>query len=153
LSKLLLGALAVLWAAILTPPLLRARAANRGPVDFNDFYSSLSRVAGRHGARGVLPSDPAARRRVIQMRRRTAERRRRVLVTLAAAVGITFLAASFGSGVGPWMLFGLSTLLLAGYVGLLVMMRRSNALRPAPVQYLRTPVLAPEFAMRRTIGS
>ncbi len=152
MSKLLLGALAVLWAAILAPPLLRARAANRGPVDFNDFYSSLSRVAGRNGARGVLPADPIARRRVLLMRKRTAERRRRVLATLGAAVGITFLAASFGSGVGPWMLFGLSTLLLLGYVGLLVALRRSNAARvlPADMRYLRTPVLAPEFVMRRT---
>ncbi len=140
----------MLWAAILAPPLLRARAANRGPVDFNDFYSSLSRVAGRNGAYGVLPTDPVARRRVVLMRRRTAERRRRVLATLGGAVGVTFLAASFGSGVGPWMLFGLSTLLLVGYVGVLAMLRRSNALRPASVQYLRAPVLAPEFVMRRT---
>ena len=152
MSKLLLGALAVLWAAILAPPLLRARAANRGPVDFNDFYSSLSRVAGRN-ARGVLPADPVERRRVILMRKRTAERRRRVLTALGAAVAITFFAASFGSGVGPWMLFAASTLMLIGYVALLVMMRRSTVAAralPADMRYLRTPVLAPEFVMRRT---
>ena len=147
MSKLLLGALAVLWAAILTPPLLRARAANRGPVDFSDFYSSLSQVAGRHSVRGVLPSDPGARRRAIMMRRRTAERRRRVLVTLASAVGITFLAASFGSGVGPWMLFGVSVLLFLGYVALLALLRRS--VRPVDLRYLRAPMLAPELVLRR----
>ena len=150
MSKLLLGALAVLWAAILTPPLLRARAANRGPVDFNDFYSSLSRVAGRHGALGVLPNDPAARRRVLLMRRRTAERRRRVLGTIAIAVGITFLAASFGGGIGAWVLFGLSTLMLIGYIALLAMLRRSSAVRSGDLRYLRTPVLAPELVLRRS---
>jgi hypothetical protein len=148
LSKLLLGALAVLWGAILTPPLLRARAANRGPVDFSDFYSSLSRVAGRNGMRGMLPADPAARRQVLLMRRRTAERRRRVLITLAAAVGITFLAASFGSGIGPWMLFGGATLLLLGYLALLVLLRRTS--RPVAVHYARTPMLAPELVLRRS---
>jgi hypothetical protein len=153
LSKLLLGALAVLWGAILTPPLLRARAANRGPVDFSDFYSSLSQIGGRRGARGVLPNDPMARRRALLMRRRTAERRRRVLATLGCAVGLTFLAASFGSGVGPWMLFGASVLLLAAYVGLLVVMRRSSTVRPVNVRYMRTPMMAPEFVLRRTASS
>jgi hypothetical protein len=149
LSQLLLGALVVLWAAILTPPLLRARAANRAPVDFNDFYSSLSQVAGRRGSRAALPADPHARRRAAQMHRRTAERRRRVLATLGGAVGITFLAASFGSGIGPWMLFGASVMLLLGYVALLVYMRR--AARPAAdLRYLRTPMLAPEFVLRRS---
>ncbi len=152
---MLLGALALLWGAILTPPLLRARAANRGPVDFSDFYTSLSQLGGRRGPRGALPADPGARRRAVLCRRRTAERRRRVLVTLGGAVGVTFLAASFGSGIGPWLLFAASVALLGGYVALLAYMQRSAGShgRPNNLRYLPAPRLAPEFVLRRTVNS
>ena len=52
--------------------------------------------------------------------------------------------------VGAWVLFGLSTMTLVGYVALLVMLRRSTAVRSGDLRYLRTPVLAPELVLRRS---
>ena len=124
-GALLLGVLAVVWLAVLTPPLLRSRAAHRQQPAFSDFYASLSSIGGHGGA--VRVQRPSAR-----VRRRTAERRRRVFTTLGTTTAVSFVGAAFSGSGSMWTLFVLSLLALGAYVGLLVAIAR-NAVGPVQV--------------------
>ncbi len=148
--QMLLVVIAVLWIAFLAPIVLRARAANRQQPDFNDFYASLS-LLGRQAHSQSTSADPRVRRRQALARKRTAERRRRVLNTLGGASGFLLIAALLGNSSMLWLLFAISFVLLAAYVGLLVAIAR--AARPAnnlgAPQYLAGPMV-PEFALQRS---
>ena len=152
-GQLVIVALLVGWIAILTPPLLRARAANRQQPDFSDFYQSLSQL-GRHNNAHALSDDPQSRRRQALTRRRTAERRRRVFNSLAGTSGFALVAAMLGTSTSLWVIFGLCFALLVGYVAVLVFVARQA--RPLPtvgrVQYLGAP-LVPDFALHRSVNS
>ena len=138
-----------LWLAVLTPPLLRARATHRAQPGFSDFYASLSSIGGVNGEARVKRPSAAARRR-------TAERRRRVFSTLGTTTAVCFVGAAFSDSGSMWLLFALSLVALLAYVGLLVALARS-AVRPAPigtVHYLPTRVtpVVGEFQLSHSAG-
>lgn len=146
---MLLGVLALIWLAVLTPPLLRARAAHRAQPGFSDFYASLSSIGGHGGAARVRRPSAAARRR-------TAERRRRVFTTLGTTTAVCFVGAAFSGSGTMWLLFTLALVALGAYVGMLVAIARS-AVRPTTigtVHYLPsrvTPVVG-DFQLRHSAG-
>ena len=150
--------LAVLWAAVLLPPILRSRSASghHGVSDFMDHLRSLGRshshrhpeVGGPvlHGPVGGSPGTPP--RPITSARGPIApplayrpmpggvspmqRRRCNVLVALAAAVVFFFLVALVMSSMFVWLFFLLSVGALGGYVYLLIRYKHEAAARYAP---------------------
>ena len=151
-GQLVLAVLGLVWIAVLTPALLRARAAHRHQPDFNAFYSSLSQLGNPSSSFRAHSTDPVDRRRMQLARRRTAERRRRVFNTLGGAALFSFAAAVLGNSATLWGVFGFAALLLGAYIGLLVMIARSVRPRTAQIAYLTAPI-TPQFVAQRAVNS
>jgi hypothetical protein len=150
--------LAVLWAAVLLPPILRSRSASghHGVSDFMDHLRSLGRShAQRHaevggpvlhgpvgGSPGTPPramsssrgpiAPPLAYRPMPGGVSPMQRRRRNVLMGLAAAVAFFFLVALVMSSMFVWLFFLLSVGALGGYVYLLIRFKHEAAARYAP---------------------
>ena len=155
--------LAVIWAAVLIPPLLAGRAEGRPADSIGDFRRQLSvlRRAAPIGAPtaplapyGTVPfvAAPRTQSRNEAARRRTVKRRRDVFYALLTSMGGT-LVLSFVPGMR--VLFGLHLVLDAlfvGYVALLLRMRNQAAEREMKVHFLPHATAAPEpaFALRRS---
>ncbi len=150
--------LAVIWAAVLIPPMVRARAESRPSGSITDFRRQL-RVLARttpYAASSVAPSGQlyaapvAAVRRSAPPRRRTSsvKRRRDILVGLLVA-----MAGSLLFGVLPplrvlWLVHVALDVLFVAYVALLVYMRNLAAEREMKVRFLPTAATrAPEPAL------
>ena len=142
--------LAVLWAAVLVPPVLRSRRESRGG-GVDDLHSRLgalnhrrssARVMGARGGRASLRSVPtlqASRSRAIPGRaapvpgaaRSTGamtpaqKRRRDVLVTL---IGAAIISLGLSVLVNPmlWIAQGVADVLLVAYLFLLVLQQRGS---------------------------
>lgn len=146
--------LAVLWAAVLVPPVLRSRSEGRrgetiGPLNYRlgsggsrsdrTLGSMFNRpAAGPGGFRPAAfparsnglagaPAGTAAPTRPTGDRTPAQKRRRDVLVMLLAAVAITFAVAVFTGMIAAWLLHVLVDALLGGYVCLLVQLKRRGA--------------------------
>jgi hypothetical protein len=141
---LVLVAVAAAWVVVLAPPMLRARRNGR-PSDsigsFNRHLSVLSRAnppdlrsraprplaAGprlRAAAPISLPSLAASPSRLSSVQRR----RRDVFVALCGIAGTTLLGAVALRGTFVWLAL-LSCTALAGYVGMLLRIKRTAAER------------------------
>jgi len=127
MAILIVLVLAVAWAAVLLPPILRARTeGGRGSVgDFMHRLSALSRANGTSTYYGPEPLSPIMpplhRSGMPQVRYPGAmtavqKRRRDVLMTLAGAVGFTFLVALVANSIAIWFFQLLVDGLLVAYV-------------------------------------
>ena len=148
----MLVALCLIWIAVLTPAVLRARAAHRQQPDFNDFYSSLSQLASPNGMCRSHGADPRERQRQQGIRRRTAERRRRVFNALGGTAMFTFTAAALGNSGLLWAVFGIVVFALVAYVAMLVTIAQNNRSRNLNVSYLSGPPVV-QFATQRAVNS
>jgi hypothetical protein len=152
--------LAVIWAAVLVPPLLRARAEGRPADSIGNFRHQLhvlqrtapglvspanSLRAGYGSGFGYAalrpPSTDAARRA------RTLKRRRDVLFGLLGAMGGSLLLGFIPSLRVLWGLHLLLDALFAGYVALLVHMRNMAAEQEMRVRFIPGAATAPESAL------
>ena len=141
--------LAVLWAVVLVPPLLRSRNEARRSDSVGDFSYRLgvlsktgghAVVAGRH-PKGYAPSGMS----------RTQRRRRDVLVALG---GFAVLTLGVAAGTGTTLMWAVQLLadaLLVVYVLALVRMKNLATERRVKVAYL--PSRQPELVLRRTGSS
>ena len=144
--------LAILWAAVLIPPILRARAEGGGPSGvtggmgevLSRFSSAVNR--GRGGGLADLPpvqgpvgpmgmgSGMGSPTRTSSMT--PAQRRRRdILIGLLCAVGITLVMAAASGGSAVY--FGLQLVCdvaLGGYIYMLLQMKSRQHGRRAVVQ-------------------
>lgn len=159
--------LAVLWAVVLVPPVLRAKRTERTGDSIGDFNYRLDVLSRTNGAgtrvrnRPIAPLSPMARASgrvhaspvsTLPPSQRAAKRRRDVLTFLVGGATITFLGA-YGLGIGAfWSLQLLFDLLLAAYLGLWAYVRSAQIERAMKVRYLPTPQ-TPELALRRTGSS
>jgi hypothetical protein len=157
LAILVIFVLAILWAAVLVPPILRSRAESGAAGGISDFFGRLRDGLGHrgHGGDPSLPPlqpimgpvgspygmgmhggpAPVGPVRVPGGMSPQQRRRRDVLVILLGAVGITFLMAAFSSGIAFWVVHLLTDLLTAGYVFLLLRLKSRNGTverRPMP---------------------
>jgi hypothetical protein len=146
--------LAILWAAVLLPPILRSRSeAGDFPGGVGEFLGKLRSGLG-HGRQqdaGLPPLQPlmgpiggpattAPPVGPVQASRPggmspTQRRRRDVLIGLLAAAGLTFLMAFLAGSMTFWLLNLLADALLGGYVYLLLQLKarqqfRGQAARP-----------------------
>ena len=145
--------LAVIWGAVLVPPMLRARSESRPADSIGNFRHQLSvlRRTGptvvpaanqlripRYGAPVPRPTYHMARTYSPEgaRRARTVKRRRDVLFTLVVAMGVTLLL-----GLLPpfrallWMHLACDAL-FAGYVAMLVRARNAAAERDMKLRFL-----------------
>lgn len=160
--------LAVIWAAVLIPPFLRARAEGRPADSITDFHRQLS-VLRRTGPRtgqsdwsseGHYPSrsvatlgasrspfaGPVGRpafagpvRSSVAIARRSARRRRRdILMTLLVAAGTTLVLGAIPALRMLWLVHVAVDVLLFGYVALLVRQRNLATERELKVRLLPT---------------
>ena len=156
---MVLGLLAVVWIAVLAPPLLRKGAETRKADSIGDFRRQLV-VLQRTGPSVIAPAHtrvdrqfgaatpaatyaPAARpARPVRETTRTARRRRRNV--LAGLTGTTLLMIVIGAVPGMHVLLALaavSAVLLAGYVALLVRLRNAAAEREMKLSFLPGPAV------------
>jgi len=154
--------LAVIWAAVLIPPLLGARAEARPADSIGDFRRQLSvlrrtapvSMPPAHTMGNVVPIVPVQPAVVVRdsaRRRRTLKRRRDVFYALLTAMGGSLLLAV----VGLKAMLGLHLLLdvaFAGYVAMLVRMRNETAERDMKVRFLpqHGSAAEPVLALRRS---
>lgn len=148
----MLVALCLIWIAVLTPAVLRARAAHRQQPDFNDFYSSLSQLASPNTVHRSNSADPRERQRQQSIRRRTAERRRRVFNALGGSAMFSGTAALLGNSGLLWAAFGVVAFALVAYVAMLVTIAQNNRPRNLNVAYLSGPPVV-QFATQRVVNS
>lgn len=159
MAILVILVLAVLWAAVLLPPILRARNGSGSVGGIGDFMGKLRQgfghqkdsgglpplnpimgpVGGPVGPMGAMgpvgPGGPSGPVRVPGGMSPQQKRRRDILIGLLAAVGLTFMLAFFGGSPIFWVLQLGADVALAGYVYLLVQMKHRNAAamaQPAP---------------------
>ena len=159
MAILVIFVLAILWAAVLVPPILRSRAES-GAGGISDVFGRLRDGLGSRGHGGpstpplqpivgpitpmggpVGPSAsfhaPVGPVQVPGGMTPNQRRRRDVLVILLAAVAITFVMAAFSSGIAFWVVHLLTDGLLGGYVYLLLQLKARNGAAE------RRPVAAP----------
>jgi hypothetical protein len=162
---LVLLILAIIWAAVLIPPALRARAEGRPADSITAFHQQLAvlrRAGPRSGRspngpppRGGVPqrhvalvdAPPVARpvarppwngARSISARRNARRRRRDVLMALLVAAGTTFVLGAVPALRMLWLVHVVADVLLIGYVALLVRQRNLATERALKVRLLPT---------------
>ncbi len=157
--------LAAVWAAVLLPPILRARSEHRPSGSITDFRRQLhvlarTSPAGPTGGPlrttnlGVPPG------RVVPIRARTStasaplrlghsrttvKRRRDIFVGLLAAMGGSLVLGALPPLRALWAVHVVLDLLFVAYVGALVYLRNLAAERERKVRFL--PAAAPEPAL------
>jgi hypothetical protein len=158
--------LAALWAAVLVPPLLRARSERIGGDSIDDFNYRLGVLGRTNGSSGAdapaaaVNGGPVLARRQVRLATpvaplspsRAAKRRRDVFTILMGAVAATFLFAYVGGGAFLWGLNAIADVLLLAYVGLFFWVRTLALEREHKVHYLPRTV-PPELVLRRTASS
>lgn len=150
--------LAVIWAAVLVPPMWRNRVEGRPADSIKQFHRHLrvlngtephgySRTLTAQAGSPVITAPMSYRRSTVRStelrRRRTIERRRNVLFGLVGAAVFTLFLAILSV---PMMLalHLLADVLLGAYVAVLASMRRQAADREMKLRYLpqhQRPVL------------
>jgi hypothetical protein len=143
--------LAVVWAAFLTPQVLRARA-EKTPADsigaFRNQLSVLERTAPAGMPRYRRPvSNAYAHAAPRSSQALVRKRRRDVLFALLAAMGTTLLLGMVPVFHLLLVVHVLLDLLFVAYCALLVRARNLVAEREMKVRYLRGPMLVPEPAL------
>jgi hypothetical protein len=130
LAILVLLVLAALWAAVLIPPVVRARngrisGGSLGGSSFRlDVLRPASRPSGSSG-RSLIPGMPGAGPGAIPGAMSPTQRRRRdILVGLGGVAVVTFLLAVFTGVAALWIVCLLVVGLLAAYVVLLLQIKK-----------------------------
>lgn len=155
--------LAVIWAAVLVPPLLRARAEGRPADSIGNFRRQLH-VLQRSGP-GIVPPANSLRMTMgpyrtvapglairsvspeASRRARTLKRRRDVLFGLLGAMGGSLLLGFVPSLRVLWGLHVVLDLLCIGYVAMLVRIRNVNAEQEMKLRFIPAPSAPPEPAL------
>ena len=149
MAILVILVLAVLWAAVLLPPILRSRNESGMPGGIGDFVGKLRSGLGHgHASDGNLPALQPIMGPIGGPARATphapvgpvrpsapgqmspAQRRRRdILIGLIAAAGVTFLLAMVAGSPMFWLLHLAADGLLGGYIYLLLQFKARDQAR------------------------
>lgn len=159
MAVLVILVLGVLWAAVLLPPILRARS--QGPSSgIGEWAAGLAALGRRNGHREpspfaaplppiMPPVSPADTLRVPGSMTPLQRRRRDVLCIMLGVCGLTFLMAVAGGAVALWVMHLLADVALGGYVYLLLQVKARAAGQRAKVRELRRPAPRRVPAMSR----
>ena len=154
LPLLVLLILALLWAVVLLPPLLRARTERAGDSigDFNYRLGVLGRTNGTLQATSSLSQGPVVNPYAPRPRVSAAKRRRDVLSGLVLTSALTFLAAYVTGAPALWAVHVLADVLLVAFLALWAWVRSLQQEQAHKVRYLH-PSRGPELALRRTAST
>jgi hypothetical protein len=154
--------LAVLWAVVLVPPLLRSRSQRSADsiVDFNYKLDVLGKTNGHLEIENVSAANqgpripdgrllPALRASAAQ---RSARRRRDVVRALTLSVTVTVLLTAATHAGAAWALQILVDVMALTYLGLWAWLRTVHDERSEKVRYMPKR-RAPELALRRSASS
>lgn len=165
-----------MWAAVLVPPVLRARTVQRSGDSIGDFSHRLSALARRTGRRqqsndvrgridslarlqaATVSGAPAVQTRHPSGMTPMQRRRRDVLLSLAGASTLTFLLGLISGAGVVWFAWFVVTAAAGAYVWLLLRMKSENEERKHKVRYLderrsnQAPAPVP-YALSRSAGS
>ena len=162
--------LAVIWAAVLIPPILRARAEGTPADSVGDFRRRLNvlqrttpshvapantlRIAGpRSHLTGPVGRPALGRASAIHRHRATQKRRRDVFLVLLAAMGGSLVFGMVPALRVLWTLHVILDVLFVLYVGALVYLKNLQTERSAKVRYIDLTAPAqpePALLLRRT---
>lgn len=154
---LVLILLAVVWAVVLVPPYLRHRGEARPGSSVSSFRQGLD-VLGRSAPPSVAtgasfaPVRGTAGSGTPRGRAAVRKRRRDVLFTLAALAGFTLLLAIAFGGLAIALHLAVDVA-LAGYLYLLVQLRKLSAERAQKVHFLAQPSAPPRLVAVRSTAS
>ncbi|HZR13692.1 MAG TPA: hypothetical protein VFC33_10625 [Acidimicrobiia bacterium] len=141
--------LAVLWAVVLVPPLLRSRNEARRSDSVGDFSYRLGVLSKTGGHAVVANRSPKGYARAGMSR---AQRRRRDVLVVLSGLAVLTLGVAAGTGTSlMWAVQILADALLVVYVLAIVRMRSIAMERRTKVAYL--PSRQPELVLRRTGSS
>ena len=170
MAILVILVLAIMWAAVLLPPILRARAEGAGGVSgVSDFFHRLREGLGRgrladpslpplqpimgpigggpvNGASSNGSSTPIGPVRVPGAMSPAQRRRRDVLVLLLAFAGIMLLMGLMSGSMIVWIIQLLADVMIGAYVYMLLQLKaRSSASNTErrPVAPVHRPLMAP----------
>jgi hypothetical protein len=155
--------LAVLWAVVLVPPLLRSRG-QRTPdsiVDFNykldvlgqtNGHLDIENVSAASNPRPHIPTRPLGPALRASASQRAARRRRDLTRALTLSVTVTLVLAATTHAPVAWALQILVDVVGLTYVGLWAWMRTMQVDRNETVRYMPER-RAPELALRRSASS
>ena len=141
--------LGLIWAAVLVPPILRARAAQR--AEFIDSFQAQMGALGNKARtdKPVRVAATAPPRRPVN----ATKRRRDILGSLLGAMIGSLALGAIPSLRMVWVLHLFLLNLFLGYVALLAHQRRHLRVAPRPVRRrpaeVREPVLAPVLRSSR----
>lgn len=136
--------LGALWAAVLVPPLLRARSDRRTGA-IGDYAHTLGvlktsthslKTVGRPTAALV---DGAAHNRNVHKSTAIKKRRRDIFTGMLCACGITFLLALLASSPLIWFIHIACDIALGAYVYLLIQIKEQEKLKAQTRTYSRHP--------------
>jgi hypothetical protein len=147
--------LGLIWAAVLIPPILRARAQQPRNDSVGDFHHKLSILGHTNGTHRRRPERLSPKRPAFPptppgpARQSQAQKRRQdvLLIMLGLCAGTLFLALLSGM-TALFIVHLLADAVLAGYVYLLVQYKQRASEQRSKVRFLNTAyrVPAPYFA-------
>lgn len=165
--------LAVIWAVVLVPPVLRSRAEGRPADSIGDFRRRLT-VLERTGPTLLSPAHRLGARRVERFagpvafrgpttpadlrRSRTLKRRRDVLVGLLVCMGGTLVLGAIPSLRVLWAFHLVLDVAFGAYVFLLIRMRNAAAERSMKLRVISGGAVRgmaqaePTFALQRSVN-
>jgi hypothetical protein len=153
LAILVILVLAILWAAVLIPPILRSRSEAGSPTGVGDFLGRLREglgrgrmadpslpplqpimgpVGGDRGYQGGMP--PVGPVRVPGAMSPAQRRRRDVLVALLAAAGVTALMALFSKSMAFVVVHAMCDVMLGSYIYMLLRLKSRSGVERVPLQ-------------------
>jgi hypothetical protein len=155
--------LAVLWAVVLVPPLLRSRSQRTADsiVDFNYKLDVLGQTNGHleidnasaAGApRAHIPTRPLVPALHASAVQRSARRRRDVVRVLSGSITVTLILAAMTNSPVAWTLQILVDVFALAYLGLWAWLRSTQFERAEKVHYMPER-RAPELVLRRSVSA
>ena len=158
METLFIVCLAIVWAAVLVPPMLHKHREGRPSSSVSSFrrqLSTLERATPGTSLRPMVPYQPSPIAGPARMNRSQVVRRRRdVLFALAGATAFTFLLVLVAGGALTTFLFLASAGSLGAYVYALVQLRKRAEEASAKVRVLRPQASVASMApVRRTASN
>jgi hypothetical protein len=166
LGVVVLLLLAVIWATVLIPPIVKARAENRPAGSIVDFRRRLrvlahatpqSPASASPHPRGPVPPGRAPRpfalapRPALSRQRRSIKRRRDILVGLVVAMTGSLVLGFLPPLRVLWAVHALLDVLFIAYVATLIYLRNLAVEREMKLRFLPTPAAAePALLLRRS---
>ncbi|MBK9180467.1 MAG: hypothetical protein IPM45_13075 [Acidimicrobiales bacterium] len=166
MTLLVLVILALMWAAVLLPPLIRSRTESRPGDSISSFRRQLSVLERTSPSAGSNVTDLATRRRAATPAsqpvdvpaagitlHQAQQRRRTILFGLGASTLLVVALAVVGGGILLWAAAAGMVGLVLAYTALLVRARQVSMERAVKVRYLPTSVGSQPALLLRRSGS